>query len=125
MPPDYKFFFFDGQPRLYQVDMQRFVGHRKNLYDMDWPMLPVKYNHDNGSDVPRPPNLEDMIDVSRKLSKGFDFVRVDLYSTGERTFFGELTHYPAAGFGKFDPPEFDLEMGSYWNVSARPGARSR
>ena len=38
-------------------------------------------------------------------------------------FFGELTHYPAAGFGRFDPPSFDLELGSHWDVGAGPEGR--
>ena len=75
--------------------------------------------------MPKPSNLDTMIDICRKLSEDFDFVRVDLYSIHDQVFFGELTHYPAAGFGKFNPPAFDLEMGSYWNVSAQSGAQSR
>jgi TupA-like ATPgrasp len=114
--PDYKFFCFHGQPRFCQVDMDRFTDHRKNIYDLNWHLLPVKYNHDNGPDVPRPANLDDMLCVCRILSKEFDFVRVDLYSVNNNVFFGELTHYPAAGGGRFNPPEFDREMGSYWRV---------
>jgi hypothetical protein len=117
---DYKFFCFHGEPRFCQVDMNRFVDHQKNMYDMDWRRLPVKYNREHGPDVVKPVDLEVMIDVSRKLSEGFDFVRVDLYSLGGEVFFGELTHYPAAGGGRFNPPEFDREMGSYWRVGTRP-----
>jgi hypothetical protein len=119
--PDYKFFCFHGEPRFCQVDMDRFTHHRKNIYDMEWRLLPVKYNHDNGPDVPRPANLDEMIRVARKLSEEFDFVRVDLYSVHDDVFFGELTHYPAAGTGRFNPREFDLVMGSYWHVGKRTG----
>jgi hypothetical protein len=66
-----------------------------------------------------------MIDICRKLSEESDFVRVDLYSIGDQVFFGELTHYPEAGFGRFDPPAFDLEMGSYWTVDMPLAAPSR
>jgi hypothetical protein len=44
---------------------------------------------------------------------------VDLYSLHDDVFFGELTHYPAAGTGRFNPREFDLVMGSYWHVGKR------
>ena len=71
--------------------------------------------------MPRPANLDEMIRVARKLSEEFDFVRVDLYSVHDDVFFGELTHYPAAGTGRFNPREFDLVMGSYWHVGKRTG----
>ena len=32
-------------------------------------------------DIAEPANLTEMLDVARNLSKGFDFVRVDLYTT--------------------------------------------
>lgn len=59
------------------------------------------------------------------LSKEFDFIRVDPYFTCNQVFFGELTHYSEVGFGKFDPPLFDLEMGRYWSVNMLPAATSR
>jgi hypothetical protein len=42
------------------------------------------YRHD--ANIPKPKNLEKMIDYARILSKGFDFVRVDLYDTGDKVF---------------------------------------
>jgi hypothetical protein len=117
IPPDYKFFCFHGQPRLCQVDLNRFGDHRRNLYDMDWRLLPVRYQHENGPDVPKPPRLEQMLAICRTLSEGLGFARIDLYQTDERVCFGEITHYPCAGFGKFDPLEFDRELGAYWDIS--------
>ena len=40
-----------------------------------------------------------MVDIARELSRGIDFVRVDLYGIGDRIFFGEMTFTPGAGFG--------------------------
>ena len=124
-PCDYKFFCFHGEPQLCQVDLQRFTDHRRNIYSLDWRILPAKYNYKNGADVPRPATLQRMIGICRTLSREFDFVRVDLYSIGNHVFFGELTHYPEAGFGRFDPPAFDLEMGRYWSVNMPPATPSR
>ena len=50
--------------------------------------------------------------MAELLSKDFDFVRVDLYTVGEKVYFGELTFHPEGGFGKFTPPEADLEIGN-------------
>src|SRR5688572_25415327 len=77
---DYKFYCYHGEPQFCHVDMDRFNNHRRNMYDMNWNLLPVKYNYDNGPHVPRPDNLDAMIHICRRLSQDFDFVRVDLYS---------------------------------------------
>ena len=37
-----------------------------------------------------------MLNISRVLSAGFDFVRVDLYEVAGKVWFGELTFSPAA-----------------------------
>jgi hypothetical protein len=95
--------------------MDRFNNHRRNIYDMEWTFLPVKYKYDNGSPAPEP-DLDAMVRICRKLCKDFDFVRVDLYNAADGIFFGELTHYPGAGREVFYPSEFDLEMGSHWHV---------
>ncbi|MBR5429912.1 MAG: hypothetical protein IK116_05220, partial [Firmicutes bacterium] len=58
-----------------------------------------------------PEKLEEMLDVSRRLSEGIPFVRVDLYLIRGQVYFGELTFYPTSGFAKFDPESFDRELG--------------
>ncbi len=55
-----------------------------------------------------------MLEVSRKLSAGFDFLRVDLYSNHGRIVFGELTNYPNGAAYKFEPLMYDMRFGSYW-----------
>jgi hypothetical protein len=49
-----------------------------------------------------PANFREMVEIARDLSVDFDFVRVDLYSVGDRIYFGELTCTPAQGYGKAD-----------------------
>ncbi len=60
---------------------------------------------------PRPENLEDMLLIAKKLSKGINFLRVDLYNIDSKIYFGELTFFPASGFGKFRPKEWALKLG--------------
>ena len=55
-----------------------------------------------------------MKNLAEKLSKGIDFVSVDLYFP-DKIVFGELTLHPAAGHGKFVPKSFDLELGKEFN----------
>ena len=60
-----------------------------------------------------------MLELAEKLSKPFDYVRVDLYSLKGKVYFGELTHYPASGINKFEPQSFDFELGSYWKIESK------
>lgn len=59
-----------------------------------------------------PENLNEMISVAEHLSKGFKFLRVDLYNIKGRIYFGELTFYPAAGMGAFVPEVWDGKLGA-------------
>ena len=55
-------------------------------------------------------------EIAKKLSEGIPFVRVDLYSTVHQPYFGELTFYPASGFGVFTPKEWDEKLGEMINL---------
>ena len=49
--------------------------------------------------------------IADRLSKPFDFVRVDLYLTPRGVRFGELTFTPAAALDNKRLPETDLRFG--------------
>lgn len=51
-----------------------------------------------------PGNFDRMVEIARELSRGIDFVRVDLYSTGERVFFSEMTFTSGAGLKVIENP---------------------
>jgi hypothetical protein len=55
-----------------------------------------------------------MLQVAETLADEFDFIRVDLYSVGGQTYFGELTCYPAGGFARFIPTKYDFIFGEKW-----------
>jgi hypothetical protein len=57
-----------------------------------------------------------MIEMARLLSKGFRFIRVDLYEINRTVYFGELTITPTGGFVPFIPDEADLEIGKLLRV---------
>lgn len=114
-PPDFKFFCFDGNPRLIQLDVDRFTDHKRMMYDNSWCPLEFAFQYDRPAYFPdRPHRLDEMLSIAGRLSTGHDFVRVDLYLVNDRIYFGEMTHYPENGFGKFAPSEYDKIIGSYW-----------
>jgi hypothetical protein len=68
-----------------------------------------------------------MVGIARTLSAEFPFVRVDLYDLPSGPLFGELTFSPGAGLMRFDPPEYDEIVGSWWpngGSEARPVSRT-
>ena len=111
---DYKFFCFNGKPHCIAYDIDRYIGHKRNFYDIEWNNLHVSTDCDTFDDnlVPRPDGLEDMCMVAEILSKDFPFVRVDLYYIKGKVYFGELTFYPWSGYVKFSPEEFDYQLGA-------------
>lgn len=115
---DYKFFCFNGQPEVIVYDTDRYVGHKRNFYDTDWNNLNVSSDCPQCErNVPRPEGLDDMLKVAAELSKGFPFVRVDLYYVEGRVIFGELTFYPWSGYVQFVPDSFDFELGDMFDLS--------
>ena len=109
---DYKLFCFDGQVRFIEVITDRLTLLKEDWYTPKWERVDLRCYVQNDTTLSRPSNLEEMIGIAEKLSDGFVFVRVDLYSVEGRLYFGEMTFHPAGGFERFDPPEFDLELGS-------------
>lgn len=100
-PDDYKFYCFDGEPMYLLYCTDRNVDHaQKTFYDIDGNIAPLRVDC---TDRPfdKPGSYEEMLDVCRKLSKGFPFVRVDLYDCDGKVIFGELTFTPAGGTGQY------------------------
>lgn len=115
---DFKFLCFDGKPYCVVHDGDRYTGHKRNIYDLNWQNLNIGSDCDNfPCDAPKPGNLKEMVDVAAKLSEGFPFVRVDLYSVKGKIYFGELTFYPWSGYVKFDPDEFDYRLGKEFDLT--------
>lgn len=109
---DFKFFCFDGVPRYVVHDGDRYIGHKRNFYNTEWNNLNVGSDCERfPGNTPKPHFLNEMLNIARKLSKGFPFVRVDLYQTKDRVIFGELTFYPWSGYVNYDPDDFDFELG--------------
>lgn len=111
--PVYKFFCFNGEPYLVQTIKNDKTSYETiDYFDMDWKFLKLKQNFEN-SEVPlsKPSNFEDMKELAAKLSKGFPFVRVDLYSVNGRIYFSEFTFFSDAGYHQFYPDEWDQILG--------------
>ena len=117
-PYDYKIFCFNGNPGFVQVDTDRFSGHRRAFYDLNWQQLPFGLEYPIESRVlPRPMGLDKMIEIAKKLSNQFPFVRCDLYDCNGKVYFGELTFYPGKGTERFNPHKADNDVGAMLSLS--------
>lgn len=118
---DYKFFCFSGNPYVCQIISDRFADEHIDFYDMNWNrlngLIGLNPNASNfPAALPKPLNYEKMIDIAKKLSEDFPFVRVDLYNIKGNIYFGELTFYPSSGYGFFKPDSFDFELGNIFKI---------
>lgn len=112
---DYKFFCFNGVPKFCQVIRDRHTCESIDFYDMAWNhqgfvgLNPVARN--GLTPVARPEHFDEMKGICKTLSANVPFLRVDLYEINGDVYFGELTFYPASGFGHFTPPEWNKRLG--------------
>jgi hypothetical protein len=115
VPDDYKFFVYHGKVKFIQLDMGRFKKHQRNMFDEHWNDLNIDYSYERMIPSPsKPIFIDKMIDISEKIGKDFDFIRVDLYFYKDQITFGELTVYPGAGYEIFPEEKWDIEFGKYW-----------
>lgn len=115
---DYKFFCNKGEPQIIEVITGNVEEHTLDLLDLNWGKLPIFLAYPNSKRNPKKPkNLQKMINLSKKLSKSFPFVRVDLYSVNNRIYFGELTFTPGSGLDLIKPNKANYELGKLIDLS--------
>ncbi|MBD5321607.1 MAG: carbonic anhydrase [Bacteroides sp.] len=114
---DYKFFCFNGKCKFFKVDFNRYTNHQANYYTPDGQLLNViegNFTNDPAHSIAPSAEISEMVILAEKLSADFPFVRVDLYNNDNRIIFGEMTFYPASGYTRFIPDDFDYEAGKYF-----------
>lgn len=115
---DYKFFCFDGIPEVMFIATGPESDRRIDFYDLDFNPLSVKQAYEKSSvKIEKPEKFEEMIDLSKKLSKNIPHVRVDFYEIEGKIYFGELTLYHFSGMQKYEPEFFDYELGKFLDIS--------
>lgn len=115
IPKDYKFHIFRDKMFI-QVDTDRFIEHKRNIYDENMNKLnfQLKSTYKSFNEEIKINNLDEMKSIAKKLASDFDYVRVDLYEIENRIYFGELTFTHEGGLGDVKPLEWDYKLGEYW-----------
>ena len=117
---DYKFHCFHGEPKfVLAVEDRDFKGgYKLEFVDMNWKRLPFhRGNKKNLIHSTKPKCFDEMVRISKILSKDFPFVRVDFYEVDNKLYIGELTFNPCGGFGKFAPVEWDYKIGKLLDLN--------
>lgn len=119
LPIEYKIHCFNGVAKYMYVVTSRNKDIRYNNYYIDWkPFDGAQFNGWKKKETPleKPNNWSDMVLLAEKLSKPFQFVRVDLYSINNKIYFSEMTFTPAKGTLVFDDDNVDYEIGNWLTI---------
>lgn len=119
---DYKLYCFNGEPRLCQVISDRATSEHIDFYNTDWHRIKglvglTKNVYNSESGTPRPRSFDDMLRCAHILAEDLPFARIDFYDIDGRAYWGEITFFPAGGFGLFRPDEWNNEIGSWLRLS--------
>ncbi len=115
---DYKVYCFNGFPKYVMVCTNLSMGPVEYyLYTFDWNYCEFLVDHLPNPNFPKPDCLNELYDLSAKLSSGFKFVRIDTYIHEEMLIFGEMTFTPSGFLDNQTLPSFKKMMGDMINLS--------
>lgn len=113
---DYKFFCFNGIPKFMYVsrdlihDRQAEIG----FFELNGKKIDlVRDDYDDFVLDQLPSFYSEMLEMAKKLSSHFPFVRVDFFVTKNNYYFAELTFTPSAGMMPIRPETIDRLWGEY------------
>lgn len=109
---DYKFFMFNEKLAFLLVCSNRRNGLKLTFFDKDGNLLDLREDKKlNDLNIKLPENYKDMIEMAKKISKGTIESRIDFYDVDGKIYFGEITFFDSAGYGHYEPEEYDLKIG--------------
>ena len=118
--PVYKFFCFNGVPKIIQqIQNDKQENETVDYFDTDWKRINMMQRFPNSvTPIAKPKRFNEMLDIAQKLSKGVPFLRIDLYEVNGKIIFSEHTFYTDAGYSIFEPEEehWDEKLGEWINL---------
>ena len=103
-PPDYKFHCVNGEVAWLQYIFDRGRDTKECIVDGNGVATSEHFdqNMQHSEVFIKPKAWDKLLWCARELSRGYKYVRVDLFARDERIFVGELTFYPLMGCYKTD-----------------------
>jgi len=119
---DYKLWCFNGKCHYIWACANRDEHATEVMtYDCEWNAHPeysvFNAGYKQGELLPKPKNLDCMIEIAEKLAEDFPCVRVDLYNVNGKIYFGELTFTSYGGLMDFYTDEFQRIAGDMIDMS--------
>ena len=119
---NYKFYCFDGEPKLIRVKGKIKGKKIYNIYHINWTLADIEfafsdYYRDNENIFKKPKNYDLMLNYSRLLSSDFCFCRVDFYDVNDIIYLSELTFTPFNMYIKYKRKDMEIYLGSLINIS--------
>lgn len=116
--PVYKIMCFNGEPKIIQtIQNDKQPNETIDYFDTEWNVLPFRQNFPNSANpLPKPENLDKMLELAKVLTNGKNFIRVDFYVINGEIYFSEYTFFSDAGFAKFEPDEWDYTLGEWISI---------
>lgn len=111
---DYKFFCFNGVPRIMYVSKDRGEKPETDFFDMDFNKLNMRMKDPNSDRCPSKPNcFNTMKRCAEVLSHRIPNLRVDFYLINGKPYIGELTFFHTSGFAHIHPEEWEKTLGDW------------
>lgn len=105
---DYRMFCYKGKLKFITISSGRYNILKINFYDSKWGRINVKYKPNPiGEWETAPNNFSFMCEIAEKISRHFEFIRVDFYVVRDRVYVGEITHCHLQAHGLFETIEHE------------------
>lgn len=115
---DYKFFCFNGKPEFFYVSAGLLDNDTAVMkhYNIDGTPAPFQRGAYREKDFDLDERLSQMVELAKKLSQDFKFVRVDLVVAQGKIWFSELTFTPGGGYNNLEPRKYLVELGDKLSI---------
>ena len=123
---DYKFYCFNGYPKLIKVQSKYYKKKIKmyHYYDDNWKITDIETNlKDNiklrNFNFSKPKQFKLMMMYAKIFARDFSFIRVDLYEFNDTIYLSELTFTPANAFTLYKNLNQRIYLGNLLNLSKK------
>jgi hypothetical protein len=107
----------NGFDAIIRTIKDRTTNKTNAFYDLHWQPLNIGYmNNKNHNNERKPQIFDELIRISKLLSKPFDHVRLDFLIQDENIYLGEMTFADTSGFIKFNSNLWDRYFGDKWKL---------
>lgn len=111
---DYKFFCFNGNPKIMYISKDNADEPRTDFYDMQFNKISMRMLAPNSENKHiKPIYFEEMKKIAKRLSSNTYCLRVDFYIINNKLYIGELTFFHMSGFTPIYPEKWSYILGDW------------